>query len=387
VSIDVAAAAAYNTFPWDMIDTPNGQYSLPVVMLAIAGAESAWDNNSAGDWGYGGSTCDGSTSWGLWQIHNVHSDYLINVTASDNPCDWQQWLSIPENNAISALALYQGPIGLNNWTTYKNNSYLNYLEQSQEAINALQNNNGGTPITPVLSNPPSLFFVAAGLGLIAAGLAYMFRGGSRNATASFAQRKGYKFNPKHLSFTKPSDESGPPTPLLSTCEVYANVKSALAKRGVPVVENRNLSPGVEAQFVPELNTVINSVAISQQAEDCGPYATQVLLHEGTHALLQNKSCMPKFRNHVYASLGHVVEEEEAELSSFIAALELGMPIELYDGRIIPPGFLRVELERVKKQLDPDTFANVNWASNWLVRAGRGSAGLETESCPMMSKSR
>lgn len=167
MAISDCTLAAVVTFPNTIIQTPYGAFALPVVMIAIAGAESGWDDASEGDWGDGGSTCDGSTSWGLWQIHNVHSTWLINATGSTNPCVWQQWLSTPTNNAQAALAIYEGQ-GLTAWTTYQTGAYKQYLSQAQTAVNEAQGGAsrgaGGSPGT----SPETFVGILAGVGIIAA---------------------------------------------------------------------------------------------------------------------------------------------------------------------------------------------------------------------------
>lgn len=141
------AIAVANTFPNTTIKTSVGNYPLPVVMVAIAGAESSFDPKAKGDYGYSGPTCDGSTSWGLWQIHNSHSAYLTKQTGSTNPCTWEQWCFDPGNNAKAALAVINGFPNVqtaveNTWqTTWNNNKYVPFLSQAQEGM-------GVTPSAP-----------------------------------------------------------------------------------------------------------------------------------------------------------------------------------------------------------------------------------------------
>ena len=54
MSIEQAAQAAVSVFPNTSVTTPYGTYSLRVVMVAIAGAESGWDPTANGDCGLGG---------------------------------------------------------------------------------------------------------------------------------------------------------------------------------------------------------------------------------------------------------------------------------------------------------------------------------------------
>jgi hypothetical protein len=155
------AVNAASIFPNVPIQTPNGTYPLPVVMVAIAGAESSYQNDAKGDYGLGGPTCDGSTSWGLWQIHNVHSQYLTQVTGSSNPCDWENWCFNPNNNAKAALAIINGfpsPLSAlqNAWyTDWKTGSYVQYLGKAQQAMNSTTvYQSAGLTAAPVVSSAP-----------------------------------------------------------------------------------------------------------------------------------------------------------------------------------------------------------------------------------------
>lgn len=129
MAITDAVLAAQAVFPPTPIQTPDGTHSLITVMVAIAGAESGWDPRAAGDPGLRGPSCDGmangrvvvgATSWGLWQIHNAHGDFLRAETGSDDPAAWAKWLYDPVNNAKAALHVL-GPNaqhGLENWSTW-----------------------------------------------------------------------------------------------------------------------------------------------------------------------------------------------------------------------------------------------------------------------------
>jgi hypothetical protein len=137
VSIQQAAQAAVVAFGTGMVSTTHGHYPLAVVMVAIAGAESGWNASAQGDYGLGGPTCgNSSTSWGLWQIHNVHSAYLTQVTGSSNPCIWKQWLFSPANNATAAASVYRSQ-GFGAWTTYTSGAYAAHLAAAQAAVTAV----------------------------------------------------------------------------------------------------------------------------------------------------------------------------------------------------------------------------------------------------------
>ena len=185
MSVQQAASAAVRVFADSLIATPRGSLSLRVVMVAIAGAESNWDPQALGDYGLGGPTCgNSSTSWGLWQIHNVHSAYLARVTGSPNPCTWVQWLMDPLNNAKAAEDIYQSQ-GLAAWSTYSSGAWAGYIGAAQSAVQAAGSaaasptTSSASPTTATVSPPAYLpRRVALGVGLagvlvMAGGLAWL----------------------------------------------------------------------------------------------------------------------------------------------------------------------------------------------------------------------
>jgi hypothetical protein len=179
--IAAIAQAAVATFPDVLIPTPLGGLPLPVVMVSIAGEESCGFNaQAAGDCGYdlpacGSCTCGpgtGATSWGAWQIHSIHEDYLRGVTGSSDPCVWSRWLFDPLNCAKAALWLYQGPSGLDNWTTWTSGTWERSLSQAQMAVTAANANGAPTPFTsiiPSLGTWALVGFLALGALLVGVG--------------------------------------------------------------------------------------------------------------------------------------------------------------------------------------------------------------------------
>lgn len=170
--IAVAAAAASAAFPDVSVVTPYGTYPLPVVMTAIAGAETGgtFAANAAGDplsiYADGGASeaaysCGGLTSFGLWQINlPSHAGALATLSGvvASNPCGQAAWLYTPANCAAAALAVYQSQ-GLGAWTTFNEGTYSGWLQPAQQAVAA----QGATQ--PLLSTP-----VAVGGGAILLGL-------------------------------------------------------------------------------------------------------------------------------------------------------------------------------------------------------------------------
>ena len=141
MAIPSTIVAAASVFPMTLVATTRGQLPLRVVMLAIGGAESGWTADADGDCGLGGPSCGGcpgqsgaATSWGVWQIHNVHGAYLTQMSGSGTACDWRAWLFNPHNNAVAALNIYQSQ-GLGAWSTYTSGAWLNYLAEAQAAVN------------------------------------------------------------------------------------------------------------------------------------------------------------------------------------------------------------------------------------------------------------
>jgi len=175
VSIASCAVAAVAVFPNATVATSSGSLPLPVVMVSIAGAESGWVDDAAGDYGLPGPACGGYTSWGLWQIHSVHSAYLQSATGSADPCVWAAWLSVPANCAIAALAvLGVGPnLNLGAWTTYTGGQWTAHLAAAQQAVAAVtpSGGEGGGMVRLVAAVAPvaGVLFLA-GVSVLAVGV-------------------------------------------------------------------------------------------------------------------------------------------------------------------------------------------------------------------------
>jgi hypothetical protein len=204
-------------------------------------------------------------------------------------------------------------------------------------------------------------------------------------------RKDHRINPKWRLFSRPTEEDiSEISEPINPCTIMNNWKSEALKRGVQWVEGRNLPEGTEAYYTPGdfgvPDKIFVSSAITTLAKECDPYAVETYGHEVGHSLAHNPGCLPKFRGVTYSSEGHQIEEQEAELGSYAAMIELNQAVELYDGTVIPPGTEKIDWDLAQKYLDPDTFNNVKYISDWLVRAARGEDGdLTTSVCPAMRK--
>lgn len=174
MSIQGATQVAQAVFPAVSVRTTAGTYPLPVVMVAIAGAESGWNPNALGDDGLGGPTCPtygSATSFGLWQIHNVHSAYLSRQAGSTNPCVWIPWVLVPAHNAQAALSIYQSQ-GLSAWSTYTNGAYRSNLSAAQSAVaSASQTLTPGPSLVSTtgataLAYPPWLWVLLGGTAIV-----------------------------------------------------------------------------------------------------------------------------------------------------------------------------------------------------------------------------
>ncbi len=193
----------------------------------------------------------------------------------------------------------------------------------------------------------------------------------------------------YISATE-KDAAGIAKPL-SACDVYANVKAASERRGVPILEDRNLPEGVEAVYTPPepgfpKGRIMLGVPVTRQAEKCMPYGVQTELHEAGHSVLHRPGCLPNYRGVSYSSENHRVEEQEVELGSFAAMVELGLPGETYEGTVYPAGTEEIDWALAKRNLDPDTYENVRWLTDVLVRAGQGDIdALANATCPFALK--
>jgi len=165
-----------------------------------------------------------------------------------------------------------------------------------------------------------------------------------------------------------------------------NLKARLSERGVRFV-TRNLAAteegSLEAFYYRDpatgQDTIVESTGVAATINT--PYGFQVRTHEGAHALLHNPDCwLPEM-----GSLGNAREERDAELTTIATMVNLGVPMETWEGDLVPPGALELDWQKLQR-FDPTTARNVEWASDWLTRAARGEdADLVTQKCPALRK--
>lgn len=179
-------------------------------------------------------------------------------------------------------------------------------------------------------------------------------------------------------FTLPTaSEAAAVTEPTSISALTANLNRHLEERGTRVV-TRNLEStaegSLEGYYDPDTSNITLSTAVGTQET---PYAYEVRVHEAAHSLLDNSACNPR------PSLSHDREEERAELATVAAMTELGLPVELHDGTILPPGSRQVDWEDISR-FDPGLARDARWASDWISAAARGEHGyLALEICPAL----
>lgn len=107
------------------------------ILAAIDYAESAGDENAAGDAVAGGLqeyaqyACQGYLSFGLGQVFlGVHSQMVENMGGGSTPCERARWLQDPNNNMRAQVAILANS-GFQAWSTYKLRHHERFLEQAR----------------------------------------------------------------------------------------------------------------------------------------------------------------------------------------------------------------------------------------------------------------
>lgn len=136
-----------------------------ITMLAIAGAESAFNERAQGDrlsdfkqadrHKYEQFACNDFLSFGPWQVFlGVHTQMVELLSGLKGPCPLANWLCNPYNGARAARAILRGQ-GLSAWTTYNTGQYQAFVNEASAAIFALPRRvegNTGIAITAVSFN-------------------------------------------------------------------------------------------------------------------------------------------------------------------------------------------------------------------------------------------
>ncbi len=122
-----------------------------VNMVAIAGAESGFRTDTAGDHYsvLSGNNrklclqmnCGGYCSHGFWQVFAaVHRQMLVNLGAPDpmvDPCGTAEWLYQVSNCAVASREIYRWQ-GYGAWTVYGTGAYRDWLDVAEYAVTAIE---------------------------------------------------------------------------------------------------------------------------------------------------------------------------------------------------------------------------------------------------------
>jgi hypothetical protein len=128
-----------------------------ITMVAIAGAESGFDENSIDDLDL---TELGEESVGLWQInYRPRRDaFLQNGIVTPRPGSASRWppaVIIPEANAKSAYEISGGGTKFTPWSTFTNGKYKQFLAAARESVNRKVGVPGGPGTVPITTPAPA----------------------------------------------------------------------------------------------------------------------------------------------------------------------------------------------------------------------------------------
>lgn len=146
-----------------------------------------------------------------------------------------------------------------------------------------------------------------------------------------------------------------------TATAYDRLTAALAARGVPVRVRQLPVTGqyiLEGEYDPFKNRVLLNPSVLTKDS----YSLQTLIHESAHALLHNTTCLPN------QAVDHRPYEDQAEAVTLAVMLQSGLPVELRDGELLPPGARQINWDAMKADLGPDGFTNAQWAAQWILQA-------------------
>jgi len=156
---------------------------------------------------------------------------------------------------------------------------------------------------------------------------------------------------------------------------------------IGVIERERQMPAtwegiVKGAYSPDLNTLLLSPAA--MAED--PDGLRTLIHETAHALLHSPRCLTsRTPSRTYEEeYEGTIEEREADLTSLLVLTRAGLPLELDDGRRIPPREWHVDADRLRREVDDLTYRRVTWAAGVILEAMRigPDAAPDAYTCPV-----
>jgi len=135
MSIEATARAALAHF---------GDQGEAILITAIAGAESGWDEFARGDPAtgklkqYAGYACDGYLSFGVTQVFlGVWASKVAEFSGLDvrNPCALAGWLQ-DENNALRMAKHIRDSQGWTAWSAYNAQTFAEYMDSARAAVMA-----------------------------------------------------------------------------------------------------------------------------------------------------------------------------------------------------------------------------------------------------------
>ncbi len=176
------ALAALKTFPNIDVNTKYGRMYVPTLMTAIGGAESSFNPFANGDLAVDYPDlpqCGGYTSFGTWQIHTIHYQFLISATGSHDPCVWAKWLYNIDNNARAAASILGSNLDFAAWSSYNDGGLLNYVGDAQAVVADIveySTTRTSTSSSSVATSSSSVIPVAAGVAVGAIGLGLVIAG-------------------------------------------------------------------------------------------------------------------------------------------------------------------------------------------------------------------
>jgi hypothetical protein len=180
---------------------------------------------------------------------------------------------------------------------------------------------------------------------------------------------------RYLIPKEAGEATGPFGATAQTKQAYENLSRFAAAIDVPLrvedlppeLENGQVAGIIKGGYFPDENSIL--VSPSSLTED--PQSVDTLLEELAHAIQIGPGgrCNPwKSRGLAYEDRP---EEVAAKTSTLVALLEAGLPFETQYGHRIDPRTVRLDVERMRGDMDPRMLRIVNETAGVLVAAIRG----------------